>query len=94
MTSLGTSIGLGMIGGSTGKLKIQQKEFRVPQSKRFKAASSGYSTSSNPNSGLASSVALTPVKGIELENPDKAASKMKAINEKYFAAPIFKPKQL
>jgi U4/U6 small nuclear ribonucleoprotein PRP31 len=46
--------------------------------------------SSNPNSGLASSVAFTPIKGIELENPDIAAQKIKTINDKYFSAQTFK----
>jgi hypothetical protein len=36
-------------------------------------------------SGLSSSVAFTPVKGIELHNPELAAQRVKAANERYFA---------
>jgi U4/U6 small nuclear ribonucleoprotein PRP31 len=38
----------------------------------------------NNTSGLASSVAFTPVKGIELINPELAADKVKKANDKYF----------
>lgn len=99
---LGDTVGLGMIGGSTGKLKLAHKDFKsiviseisyltyiVPLSKKMKTATT-FSKNNNPNSGLQSSVAFTPIKGIELENPEMAAQKIKQINNKYFSSASFK----
>lgn len=94
---LGSMVGLGMIGGSTGKLKLAHKDFKgirvrfilVPVSRKHKTMSN-FAASSNPNSGLASSVAFTPIKGIELENPEIAAQRIKSVNDKYFSASTFK----
>lgn len=42
--------------------------------------------SSGATSGLASSLAFTPVQGMELANPEAAAARVKAANEKYFSS--------
>ena len=52
-----------------------------------------FQSNNNPNSGLQSSVAFTPIKGIELENPQIAAQRIQKINNKYFGAATFKNKE-
>jgi U4/U6 small nuclear ribonucleoprotein PRP31 len=94
---LGNTLGLGMLGGATGKLKLAHKDFKskmkifnlVPLSKKQKQMTT-FQNSNNPNSGLMSSVAFTPIKGIEMIDPALAAQKSKMSNDKYFSAPIFK----
>jgi U4/U6 small nuclear ribonucleoprotein PRP31 len=49
--------------------------------RRLKAYGSG---SSGGTSGLSSSLAFTPVQGIELENPEARAQKLKDLNRRYF----------
>jgi U4/U6 small nuclear ribonucleoprotein PRP31 len=61
-------------------------------SKKHKAAMN-FQSNNNPNSGLQSSVAFTPIKGIELENPQIAAQRIQKINNKYFGAATFKNKE-
>jgi len=41
--------------------------------------------SSGATSGLSSSIAFTPVQGIELENPETAQQKLKEISDRYFS---------
>ncbi len=93
---MGESIGLGMIGGSTGKLKLAHKDFKgsilhnnflAPVSKKHKNMMN-FQSSNNPNSGLASSVAFTPIKGIELHNPESKKEEDKS--NKYFGSSAFK----
>lgn len=67
----------------SGNLRVVRKE-QKQMAKKLKAAS--YSASKPPLSGLASSLAFTPVQGIELMNPEVAKARVKAANEKYFAA--------
>ncbi|KAJ3302151.1 U4/U6 small nuclear ribonucleoprotein Prp31 [Kappamyces sp. JEL0829] len=86
---LGSTIGLGMLGGSTGKLKLAHKDFKIPLSKRQKQMTT-FQNNNNPNSGLMSTVAFTPIKGIEMVDPALASQKLKSVNDKYFAAPVFK----
>lgn len=80
----GETIGLGMVTGASGKLKLKRQEFKAPISKKHKLMTQ-FKSNNNPNSGLASSVAFTPIKGIELENPDQSVKKLEAINQKYFS---------
>jgi hypothetical protein len=91
MTTMGESVGLGLLGGSTGKLRMMKKAFKgivgldlVPVSKKHKAMKF---TDSN-TSGL-SSVAFTPVKGMELENPLLKAQ-TEPLKDKYFSSTTFK----
>ena len=53
--------------------------------------------SSGATSGLSSSLAFTPVQGIELINPEEAQKKVKEANDRYFGGGAFlkvgKPKQ-
>jgi U4/U6 small nuclear ribonucleoprotein PRP31 len=51
--------------------------------RRLKTYGSG---SSGATSGLASSLAFTPVQGIELENPEARAQKMAQLTSRYFDA--------
>eukprot|EP00842_Homolaphlyctis_polyrhiza_P006374 jgi/Hompol1/6738/HPOL_001545-RA len=83
------TIGMGMIGKQTGKLRTVQADSRlkVTVSKKHRA----FASHSANTSGLASSVAFTPIKGIELENPDFAAQKVKEANSKYFSGAFLKP---
>nr|KAJ3422442.1 U4/U6 small nuclear ribonucleoprotein Prp31 [Polyrhizophydium stewartii] len=82
------TIGLGMIGKQTGKVRGIQadKRVKVTVSKRHRAVASH----SAHTSGLSSSVAFTPIKGIELENPEIAAQRAKeASTNKYFSGKFF-----
>lgn len=45
--------------------------------------------SSGATSGLSSSLAFTPVQGIELINPEEAQRKIKEANDKYFSGGQF-----
>jgi len=73
--------GLGMLRekGTTGTLRVQKKETRVAKRQR-----KAISTSSGATSGLSSSLAFTPVQGLELPNPESAAKRVREANEKYF----------
>ncbi|KAJ3260131.1 U4/U6-U5 snRNP complex subunit prp31 [Boothiomyces macroporosus] len=86
--STGESFGLGMIGKATGKIRAPQINTAYKVSKKHKAMQK-FSTNTN---GLASSVAFTPVKGIELENPDRL-KKIAEVNNKYFGELKFKKKE-
>jgi len=72
---------LGMIGRASGKVRLsaQDKGILKKNSKKFGITGA--------TSGLSSSLAFTPVQGLELTNPDAAkaaAQKIKEANEKYF----------
>lgn len=71
----------------SGRLRVVRKE-QKQIAKKLKAANFSAATahSKAPMSGLASSLAFTPVQGIELMNPEAAKARVKAANEKYFAA--------
>ena len=89
------TIGLGMIGKQQGRVRSAPIDTRVKvnMSKRHKAFHSNVtqSASSSTVSGLSSSVAFTPVKGIELENPELVAQrKNAAATSKYFGTPVFR----
>lgn len=48
-----------------------------------------FNTPGTTTSGLASSLAFTPVQGIELVDPTAAAERVKKANEKYFGDGAF-----
>jgi len=73
--------GFGMIGKSTGfgKLKLQVKQAKVQLPKRRQVMASTNSA------GMSSSLAFTPIQGIELCNPDASRLRNQAFTEKYFS---------
>ncbi|KAJ4816694.1 U4/U6 small nuclear ribonucleoprotein Prp31 [Rhynchospora pubera] len=77
-TSLGDGLGegFGMLGqAGSGKLRISvaQSKLKPKATKKFKEKSYG---SSGATSGLTSSLAFTPVQGIELTNPQALGSSL------------------
>lgn len=48
-----------------------------------------FGSSSGATSGLSSSVAFTPIKGIELENPEAAMQRVNQANNRYFGGSSF-----
>lgn len=70
----------------SGKLRIMRKE-QKQLSKKLRAANFAASAANKvPLSGLASSLAFTPVQGIELMNPEAAKARVAQANKKYFSA--------
>ncbi|KAF9189176.1 U4/U6 small nuclear ribonucleoprotein Prp31 [Haplosporangium sp. Z 767] len=93
----GTTEGLGMLGqnhsgAGAGRIRAAQQNNRNRGkiSNRNAARLAQYGSSSNSNglatAGTASSIAFTPVQGIELVDPTAAAARVKAANEKYFGS--------
>ncbi|RLN49443.1 hypothetical protein BBJ29_000085 [Phytophthora kernoviae] len=68
----------------SGKLRIMRKE-QKQSSKKLRAANFA-ANGKPPLSGLASSLAFTPVQGIELMNPEAAKARVAEANKKYFSA--------
>ncbi|KAJ3102957.1 hypothetical protein HDU97_000196 [Phlyctochytrium planicorne] len=69
--------GMGLLGKETGKLRIHSdpsKKMTVARKHQKKL----FNASSGATSGLSSSLAFTPVQGIELENPDAVAARKAA----------------
>lgn len=76
--AMGISYGrLGQEG--SGQLRVVRKE-QKQMAKKLKAAS----YASHNTSGLASSLAFTPVQGLELMNPEAAQERVRQANKKYF----------
>ncbi|GMF15869.1 unnamed protein product [Phytophthora fragariaefolia] len=70
----------------SGNLRIMRKE-QKQSSKKLRAAKFAASSARKPPlSGLASSLAFTPVQGIELMNPEAAKARVAEANKKYFSA--------
>lgn len=67
----------------SGNLRILRKE-QKQTAKKLKAAS--FAAAKQPLSGLSSSLAFTPVQGIELMNPEAATARVREANKKYFSA--------
>ncbi|KAI7821577.1 Nop domain-containing protein [Gamsiella multidivaricata] len=93
----GTTEGLGMLGqnhsgAGAGRIRAAQQNNRNRGkiSNRNAARLAQYGANSNSNglatAGTASSIAFTPVQGIELVDPTAMAAKVKAANEKYFGS--------
>ena len=67
----------------TGRLrapKMKESKMKVAKTAQKKALS----VSSGATSGLSSSLVFTPVQGLELVNPNAAAERVKAANNKWF----------
>ena len=82
-------IGLGILGKEgSGRLRIvasqQKQKLSAKAQKKFKSRMYG---SSGATSGLSSSLAFTPIQGIELVNPNQAAQddRMRDGTESYFS---------
>jgi len=89
ISGIDSTEGLGLIRQS-GKIRALQNDPRTkiklnPKRQRMMGGSSG------ATSGLSSSIAFTPVQGIELENPETAQQKLKEISDRYFSG--FKSKK-
>lgn len=67
----------------SGTLRIARKE-QKQMTKKLRAAT--FAATKQPLSGLASSLAFTPVQGIELMNPEAAKKRVEEANKKYFSA--------
>ncbi|ORX60259.1 Nop domain-containing protein [Hesseltinella vesiculosa] len=80
--------GLGMATKQTGKIRAAaidpRTKVKAPKLKGFARPHLSSSTS-----GLATSLAFTPVQGIELADPTAAAERVKKANEKYFGDGAF-----
>mmetsp|Transcript_15693 Transcript_15693/g.15032 ORF Transcript_15693/g.15032 Transcript_15693/m.15032 type:complete len:699 (+) Transcript_15693:1115-3211(+) len=76
----------GMVNSTEGgKMRApQKKDNKVGLTKKQKTQMTAISA--NNTSGLSSSLVFTPVKGIELVNPNAAAERIKAANNKWFNA--------
>jgi U4/U6 small nuclear ribonucleoprotein PRP31 len=75
---------VGMIGKEgSGKLRVNKKDAKLAKKARLKALTGG---NSNQTNGLSSSLAFTPVQGIELMNPHAQQQKIRDANNKYFGA--------
>lgn len=87
-----TGKGLGMLGqAGSGKVRLSAQEKGIirkqkaqeKQQKQYGGAPPGFATS-----GFATSLAFTPVQGLELANPEaqaQAAQKVKQANDRYFS---------
>lgn len=85
-STLGDGIGegFGMLGqAGSGKLRLAQEKSKLKVPKKFKEKSYG---SSGNTSGLSSSLAFTPVQGIELSNPQAQAQLGLGTQSTYFSA--------
>ena len=76
-------LGVGMLGKAqqTGKVRVSAKEQRLLSEKNKKRGAAGSSGATN---GLASSLAFTPVQGIELVNPSQKQDSKEG-TETYFS---------
>lgn len=84
----GETKGLGILGTQMGKIRSYQADtrFKMSMSKKHKILNNAIANSS----GFSSSVAFTPVKGIELENPYlQAKRKQTSIESKLFSSTVF-----
>ncbi|KAI9316524.1 hypothetical protein BX666DRAFT_1951533 [Dichotomocladium elegans] len=83
--------GLGMTTKQVGKIRasIADPRNKVKTPKSLKAQQQRFQAPSSLTSGLATSLAFTPVQGIELIDPTVAAERVKKANEKYFGDGAF-----
>ncbi|BGP40324.1 U4/U6-U5 snRNP complex subunit prp31 [Rhodotorula kratochvilovae] len=84
--------GMGMIGSSSGRVRANVAEARS-KAKLSKSAKGRIASIKAPSgaatSGLATSLAFTPVQGLELVDPSKMRSKVDDANAKWFAEGAF-----
>jgi U4/U6 small nuclear ribonucleoprotein PRP31 len=80
--STGSTVGLGLLGQSnSGKLRIKaDSRHKINLSKKYAKKSFGQSNLS----GLETSVAFTPIKGIELTNPELLSKDNSVKKDRYF----------
>ncbi|KAI9146264.1 U4/U6 small nuclear ribonucleoprotein Prp31-like protein [Paraphysoderma sedebokerense] len=72
--------GLGLLGGATGKVRAAVTDTKT------KGLIGGTTTSTTTHtSGLASSLAFTPVQGLEFVNPELQQQRIKEANDKWFS---------
>ncbi|SGY21655.1 BQ5605_C016g08261 [Microbotryum silenes-dioicae] len=82
------TVGMGMIGSSgSGRVRVTDGEARskAKLSKSAKGRLASIKTSSSATSGLATSLAFTPVQGLELVDPSKLRTKTEEANANWFA---------
>ena len=71
---------------TTQREKKAAKQAKQAKQQAAKSSGSYAGSSGMQTSGLSSSLAFTPFQGLELQNPNAAAERVKAANEKYFSA--------
>lgn len=85
---------LGMLTGSTGRIRLTAQESKLASKLLQKKKQSNKGHSSGATSGLASSLAFTPVQGLELNNPlaqtPKPDDKYFGTSTTFFRAPAAK----
>ncbi|GAA5870877.1 hypothetical protein JCM3774_001699 [Rhodotorula dairenensis] len=85
--------GMGMIGSTSGRVRANMGEARskakLSKSAKGRLASIKAPTSGTATSGLATSLAFTPVQGLELVDPSKMRNKVEEANAKWFADGAF-----
>ncbi|GAA5835708.1 hypothetical protein JCM3766R1_005828 [Sporobolomyces carnicolor] len=83
--------GMGMVGSSSGHVRANVGESRskAKLSKSAKGRIASIKTSGTATSGLATSLAFTPVQGLELVDPSKLRSKVDDANAKWFSDGAF-----
>lgn len=81
-------IGLGVMGTNRGQVRaaVADKRNKVGVSKRHRTMLAYTSNNGTLTSGLSSSLAFTPAQGLELENPEAKAQRIKDANDKYFGS--------
>jgi len=83
-----TGEGMGLLGSEgSGKLRVAMKQTKnlVKESKKYKDKLNKKYGSQGNASGLSSSVAFTPIQGIELVNPNAAAAAERSGTDSYFS---------
>ncbi|TPX37228.1 hypothetical protein SmJEL517_g00854 [Synchytrium microbalum] len=100
----GSTKGMGLVGGAPGKIRAAVADKKVKVSFNQKKYAKFNQGSSGATSGLSSSLAFTPVQGLELENPEarNAASissnsnaiKSSEITSDWFGSGFNRPKKL
>ncbi|GAA6006808.1 hypothetical protein JCM10207_009103 [Rhodosporidiobolus poonsookiae] len=80
--------GMGMIGSSSGRVRANQGEAKskakLSKSAKGRLASIKTPSSGTATSGLATSLAFTPVQGLELVDPSKVRARVDEANAKWF----------
>ncbi|KAJ9056536.1 U4/U6-U5 snRNP complex subunit prp31 [Entomophthora muscae] len=81
-------IGLGTMGTNRGQVRaaVADSRNKVGVSKRHRTMLAHTSSNGTFTSGLSSSLAFTPAQGIELENPEGKAQRIRDANDKYFGS--------
>eukprot|EP01094_Clydonella_sp_ATCC50884_P028189 TRINITY_DN8378_c0_g1_i1.p1 TRINITY_DN8378_c0_g1~~TRINITY_DN8378_c0_g1_i1.p1 ORF type:complete len:516 (+),score=182.80 TRINITY_DN8378_c0_g1_i1:93-1640(+) len=76
---------LGMLGSSKNRVRVVVSEKRINKKLAQERSRLGTATAHTGGSGLATSLAFTPVQGFELENPDVAKKRVEDANKRYFS---------